>query len=523
MPWEAPKRPFDLEAYLKGNESWTGGKPLRRAVNSITARPRLEHSKSSSREPSRPEHDVRAEARPADQVPEVPVDATKKIFLVPRAPPGVQFYRLKTKRPIHEGEPLSESDDDIDEEWLHQLHADTLAALPGATRVEREFLQRFDRHMLTEAPASYDHTAETLVRFCRQNRAWLRRPDVRFEFVKKTAALKLQGRLSWTTIRECKRIIDDKVAKDEDGGEPMDVDAPALDEAPERPESPIQHHLGQCARCHEVIRHMRALQTCAFPGCPRPKYHLRCLGLEARKPAWVCAQNKCRVNAAYQKRSRVARKSTGGQKMVTGRDSDDDDEAEEPARRRESTATEARPDRRERNGRREGVEPSPGRAHTEQETRRERTAQEAQRESTAQEPRRERTAQEAQRESRAQEPRRERTTQEARRESPRQRVRREDAGPPARRESAELEFRRQSPRQPPGREAMEIRAPEMRAPEREEESTRNGMDVDRAEPARPTEPLDVHAIQDSLESEMRARAAGAKGMFPNLKRANRAV
>ena len=458
MDWQAPKRPFDLEAFLRGDKRWIGDKSARRPVNGFTSRPRLEHSKSSSREPSKPEHDIRAEPRPADQVPDIPAESSKKTFRVPRAPPDVQFYRLKTKRPIHEGEVLSESDDDIDETWLHRRHADTIAALPGPTRAEKEFLQRYDTHLLIEAPASYAHTAEALVRFCRQHRAWLRRPDMQLELYKKASALRLQGRLSWKTIQECKETIEGKVEKDEDGGEPMDVDVPAAEAAlPESPKSPTHQLFGRCATCDEAIDDMRAALRCSYPGCRRPEHHRRCVELDTCGPFWIC--DACTTEGitnedlpAYVRRRSVARKSRWSEGLLAVPDSHDEEETGESARRRESGGRKARRDDLEHRARRDSQE---------------------------------------------QRVRRESTEQRARRESTEQRARRESLEHRARREAAEKQ-----------------------AQDHEQEAARNGMDVDKPEPARPDEPLDVHTIQSSLESEMRARATG---MFPNLKRANRAL
>ena len=286
---EKPKTPFDLEAFLKGDQTWIG---KRRIPNQLTPLSRLDPSKSSSREPLRPEPDMRAQPRPADQIPDL-AEPRRKTYRAPPAPPGKHFYRLQTKREVHEGEVLSESDNDIDEDWLVRRHVETVAGLPGLRPAEKEFIQRFDRHMLTEAPSCNVHAVEAIMRFCRRNKAWLAREDMKLEFHKKAAALRLQGSLSWATIAACSKIIGEAEEVSEDSQDMMDLDDPAAEEPVlESPESPFEHLFGKCSECGDGVLDLRQSIRCAFLGCRRPDHHLDCIDKTAKDLSWIC--NDCR-------------------------------------------------------------------------------------------------------------------------------------------------------------------------------------------------------------------------------------
>ena len=293
------RTPFDLERYLRGDRDPKSGPKktaFNRPGNDLTPQSRTEGSKSSSREPARLETDIRAEARPVEQIPDLE-PPRKKRFTVPPAPPDMQFYRLHSKRVVQPGEVLSESDDEVDQAWLQRRHTAALASQPGLRPPERRFLRRYDRHMLAEAPSSTVHQAEAVVRFCRANAAWLaRQPRIRLEFHRKAAQLRLQGLLTWVTIGACCSIISDAGVAGLGGGEPMDLDAVSSEEEPsqEPAEAPFGHLYGRCGDCLGAVRDLRSSTRCAHPRCETPEHHLSCIGGEAKIMGWICT--RCREN-----------------------------------------------------------------------------------------------------------------------------------------------------------------------------------------------------------------------------------
>ena len=230
--WERPKCLFDIEAYLKGDKSWFGN-----TTNSATAHDgrlltlphALEPSRSGSRDTLKLTSFTTAVARPAEMVPDVP-SANRPKYEVPPAPRGVQYFRSTVKRPLREGEWLTESDDEIDESWLFQKHEDTVESFQDITGQEKEFIKRYDSHMLRENLSSNVHLSEALIRFSRLNRKWLRRKSMKREFHKNAAALILHGVIRMSTVRECMEIIGQPTKEDPDDVEMMLLDEEDDDE-----------------------------------------------------------------------------------------------------------------------------------------------------------------------------------------------------------------------------------------------------------------------------------------------------
>ena len=319
MKWQRPNNPFDLEAYLKGDESWLGKSTKRNGSLAVTY---PESQRLASRDQMKPDVPLAAITRPPDQVPDL-VRPPRKRFRVPKAPRGIQFYRLTAKRPLVEGEMISESDDDIDEEWLQEKHSDTIDSFTDTLPQEKRFIQRYDRHMLQEDISSDVHSGEALIRFCRLNKAWLQLPTNKIEFHKKVAALKLQGSLSSTTILACSRIINAPLSPPSATSTPnkrkgkgkskaedpnaMDIDTPTPNHStttpkhhlskPNTPESkpptpPAEndHLFGRCALCRKSILDVRDYIRCSNPFCTSVDNHLSCVGLDARPSTndWFC-------------------------------------------------------------------------------------------------------------------------------------------------------------------------------------------------------------------------------------------
>ena len=219
MAWKKPQRLFDLEAFLKGDASWLG-KPSRKPRLQITSR--LQASSSSeSRDWSKAETPI-IKSRQPDAVPDLAAPNRRK-HRVPAAPRMVQYFRSTPKRPLEEGEWLSESDDDIHEGWLLQRHEETIQSFTDMSLSEKEFILRFDKHVLKEDLSSYLHLGEALVRFCRLNRKWLRRKDMGIEFHKHAAKLMLHGIVDHLLVQACVRIIQDR-NRDDSENEARDLD-----------------------------------------------------------------------------------------------------------------------------------------------------------------------------------------------------------------------------------------------------------------------------------------------------------
>ena len=211
MLWERPRRSFDIAQYLKGDESWTGRPGKRVSVNPA---PRLNpESSSSSRESSRNDRGTWKPFNPA-LVKDFPSPDRKK-HVVPPAPEGIKYFRSVTKRQLKEGELISESDDEMDQDWLQQKHDETIEDFMDIAAPEKEFIKVYDAHMLVENLSSSLHLADALIRFCRTHKGLLARRDMSLEFYKNATNLLLHGAIKPSVIKSCADIIG-KSAKPED-------------------------------------------------------------------------------------------------------------------------------------------------------------------------------------------------------------------------------------------------------------------------------------------------------------------
>ena len=172
-----PAQPFDKRRFLKGDDAF------QRAA-------RVERSKPSKLKPPPPSVDVattptsRIRKNP-DEVQDRP-HRTRKKFLVPKPPPGVTFFRSFSKRPLQPGEEISESDDEVDKEWmLRRKHAEfEKDNLPDSVI---RFLKVFDAFMQEESLHSIFHMGDAVIRFARQHwsRLWQDNIATMGEFIQK--------------------------------------------------------------------------------------------------------------------------------------------------------------------------------------------------------------------------------------------------------------------------------------------------------------------------------------------------
>ena len=204
MDWEKSNTIFDLQKHLKQIQDQVS-KESRKTIPRTSSNLK-ESSKTVSGGDPVADNLVPKASRRSEAVPDMP-DPDRRRFRVPRAPDGVKFYRLVSKRPLGVGEEISESDDDIDETWLLHKHNDIIKSFSDMSMTEKEFICRYDEHMLSENLSSHVHFREALVRFCRTNRTWLQKPEMRREFHSNLANLLLQGVIPIQLIGDCEKII----------------------------------------------------------------------------------------------------------------------------------------------------------------------------------------------------------------------------------------------------------------------------------------------------------------------------
>ncbi|KAI9853201.1 MAG: hypothetical protein M1838_000057 [Thelocarpon superellum] len=126
---------------------------------------------------------------------------------VPKHPSNRVFFRNVTKQALREGDLVSDSDEDPDEEWLLRKHDDIIDDFTDLLTPEKEYIKRFDRFMATQPTPADVHLPETLFDFVNTNVEWLRKSEVSMEFLKHGSMLVLHGRLDRSVMRACAIII----------------------------------------------------------------------------------------------------------------------------------------------------------------------------------------------------------------------------------------------------------------------------------------------------------------------------
>ena len=197
ISWVAPSRPFNIKAYIRGEDDWTG--QVRSKSKKGGARQAKEKEVSSvlPPQPSR--------KRPApEEVEDLPEHKAKK-HCVPHVP-GVRFYRKISKQLIRPGEFLAESDDDVDESWLAQAQAPALEDL-GVCGASKAFTMAFDQHLAREQSDSSVLTRDALVRFARHHTDELK--DVQWQrlFRAKLNQLRAFGIIGDEIVSYCVQLI----------------------------------------------------------------------------------------------------------------------------------------------------------------------------------------------------------------------------------------------------------------------------------------------------------------------------
>ncbi|KIV92762.1 hypothetical protein PV10_04030 [Exophiala mesophila] len=198
--WSAPRQAFDLPAYTNGDRNWVGGKPTR----PLTVKANVPGPKNGGK-PLRP-----------SEVPDFRKPNYKRHAPVSLSSTGIgqqPSYTSISHRPLSPSEePLSETDDEIDNEWQIQQHLEDLdhfAAKAKWSDQERDFRKRWDRHRMEERYEHASFISNSLVRFVRKNQQWLAKADhkllsVFFDFLDR---LKSQRRITDDFVVDLSEMI----------------------------------------------------------------------------------------------------------------------------------------------------------------------------------------------------------------------------------------------------------------------------------------------------------------------------
>ena len=350
LNWTAPARPFNVSAYVNGEDDWI-------AQGNGLSKPKGQRG----RPPKHKEKDITpvvapqpTRKRPAlEDVEDLP-EPKRAMHRVPDVP-GLRFYRTKSKKILPPGEYVAESDEEVDESWLDRSQSRGLDDL-GCTGAAKDFNLTFDRHLASEQSGSSVLMREALVRFVRNHRAKL--ADLEWQKYFRAKLNKLRGAqivnddVVTYCVRELQAATKSDMLKDSLGGStaggaerdasevengfmtngnglanrqrkkwvdgkfmttlPNGSTSPEKHDSPHAMESivngytrdgtikkdgaltPVSLSSSDRAKpielciCGDSAERARGAFTCSASGCVRKHYHLACVGLERRVPGWRC-------------------------------------------------------------------------------------------------------------------------------------------------------------------------------------------------------------------------------------------
>lgn len=185
----APSEPFNEQRFLEGDDvSQRGVKKKKKGPIQVTRR-------------------VQLPPRLPNQVQDHTL-IQKKTYCVPKAPQGTTFFRSISKRPLQEGEYVSESDDDVSVSWFEQKMCADLAAAQHIPKASQAFLKKYDTHMRHEHLHGTYYLGDALIRFVKSKGTSLCQESLVKEFKMKIQELLEDDHISKEFHGECVRLID---------------------------------------------------------------------------------------------------------------------------------------------------------------------------------------------------------------------------------------------------------------------------------------------------------------------------
>ncbi|TKA24065.1 hypothetical protein B0A50_06956 [Salinomyces thailandicus] len=162
--WTAPRQPFDIAAYVAGDESWTTG-TRSRSKRGPGRPPKAREGTDAGASPG-PAVKTSSERPNLTEVQEI-TESKRRKFSVPEVT-GVKFYHATSKHEINADEKLSESDDELYDDRLVNSQRRSLCGL-GMSEAAKAFHESFNRHMDAEHSFSTVLGREGIVRFAKKH------------------------------------------------------------------------------------------------------------------------------------------------------------------------------------------------------------------------------------------------------------------------------------------------------------------------------------------------------------------
>ncbi|KAK4982290.1 hypothetical protein LTR66_009355 [Elasticomyces elasticus] len=201
-----PDLPFDPNIYFKGNNSWTQSGLHKFGAFCELGR-KVEHPKHRDTT-SRTVPKTKPRANNPAEVPDMPV-ARKEKFLVPPPPlAGHRYYRTKSRRAVEEGELLSESDEEMEQDWFILRETQVIKRLLDLPAAVREALVMFNTSTYREELSDNLHAGDAMIRSVRSQLGLLRSSTtLRGEFLTKIQELHDDGVIGKQVLEYCRELL----------------------------------------------------------------------------------------------------------------------------------------------------------------------------------------------------------------------------------------------------------------------------------------------------------------------------
>jgi len=204
-----------------------------------------------------------------------------------KAPANGEFYRSRSKRRIRPGEELSESEDDVSEDWLMKKHEEQLEDFADCTLREIRFMKLYDRFINQQNLQGYKYLPESLVRFAHSHKEAIQSEGLRQEFYKFLLNQKQYKRINNMQVKSIISVI------------PVERTPMVKQESPrtlqKSPRTPIGtrrsgvQKLDEGAFCLCKSFWSNGMVACSNEDCKIEWYHLACVNLYQRPTGrWVC-------------------------------------------------------------------------------------------------------------------------------------------------------------------------------------------------------------------------------------------
>jgi hypothetical protein len=215
--WVAPLTPFSISAYITGDESWPG---------TDSPRPLKELPPPTTQNPITALRKKHGGFLPAQHVPDIPIRQRKTYRVVPtKTSTNLPLFTSVTHRQLQPDEELSESDDDVDETWLRDKHAQQIMDMTHLPLAEREFQIRWNDHVKSERLPHTFYLSDVFVRWVRKDREWLSADKERLRLYHQfERGLRDRGKLSVGVCRGCWGILYGKISPADKGKAVMEID-----------------------------------------------------------------------------------------------------------------------------------------------------------------------------------------------------------------------------------------------------------------------------------------------------------